>query len=146
MQNTIDTLIKDALKAKNPIALEGYRAVKSKMMLELTKGDPKIENNQALFLACIKKELKERVEENSFQKDSTSHVFVKNSTIISELEQHLPKQLGEFEQDALIAEAIEKTGATGPQFMGKVMGQLKDYKDKMDMARASKIIKDKLSS
>ena len=115
-------------------------------MLELTKGDPKIENNQALFLACIKKELKERVEENSFQKDVTSHVFVKNNQIIAELEQHLPKQMSESEQDGRIAEAIQKTGATGPQDMGKVMGQLKDYKDTMDMARASRIIKERLSA
>ena len=38
---------------------------------------------------------------------------------------YLPAQLSDAELDALIAEAIASTGATGPADMGKVMGVLK---------------------
>ena len=43
---------------------------------------------------------------------------------IAILSAYLPKQLGDAEVDALVAEAIAATGAASPKEMGKVMGWL----------------------
>lgn len=41
------------------------------------------------------------------------------------IDSYLPEQLGEDAIAAMVDEAIERTGATGPQDMGKVIGQVR---------------------
>ncbi len=49
----------------------------------------------------------------------------KEEAEIETLQAYLPEPLTEEELDELIAEAIDSTGAAGPQDMGRVMGVLK---------------------
>ncbi len=49
----------------------------------------------------------------------------KEEAEIEALQAYLPEPLSDAELDELIAEAIDSTGATGPQDMGRVMGVLK---------------------
>ena len=60
---------------------------------------------------------------------------------------YLPAQLSEDEVRQLVKDAIAKTGAAGPQDLGKVMGALvPQTKGKADGALVSKIVKEVLSS
>ncbi|MEI8222981.1 MAG: GatB/YqeY domain-containing protein [Actinomycetes bacterium] len=55
---------------------------------------------------------------------------------------YLPKQFSDEELNALIADAVAKSGATGPQDMGKVMGILKpQIAGKADGGKVSAAVK-----
>ena len=63
------------------------------------------------------------------------------------IEGFLPKQLDETEMKAAIDGVMADVGATGIKDMGKVMGVLKDkYAGQMDFAKASGLVKEKLTS
>ena len=62
------------------------------------------------------------------------------------IREFLPKQLSDKEMDAAIAETIAAEGATSVRDMGKVMAALKArYSGQMDFAKASALVKAKLS-
>lgn len=62
------------------------------------------------------------------------------------IEGYLPEQMSEDEVAAVIDEIIAATGASGPNDMGKVMGQLKGkLQGKADMGAASALVKQKLT-
>ena len=64
---------------------------------------------------------------------------------IAIIEHYLPEQLSTEEIAAIIDEVIAATGASGPQDMGKVMGQLKGkLAGRADMGGASALVKQKL--
>ena len=64
---------------------------------------------------------------------------------IAIIEHYLPEQLSTEEIAAIIDEVIAATGASGPQDMGKVMGQLKGkLAGRADMGAASALVKQKL--
>ena len=69
-----------------------------------------------------------------------------NMTEIKVLEKYLPKGLEAAQVDALIAAAIQETGATSKKDMGKVIGALKKRPEAalIDFAAVSKAVQAKL--
>ena len=62
------------------------------------------------------------------------------------IDEYLPEQMSDEEVLAAIDEIIAATGASGPQDMGKVMGQLKGkLQGRADMGKASALVKQKLT-
>ena len=61
------------------------------------------------------------------------------------LSKYKPVQLGEDEITAKVKEAIEQSGASSMQEMGKIMAILKTLSGSADMGLVSKIVKDELS-
>ena len=61
------------------------------------------------------------------------------------LSKYKPAQLSEEEVAVKVNEAIEQSGASSMQDMGKVMGQLKSLAGSADMVLISKLVKEKLS-
>lgn len=60
---------------------------------------------------------------------------------------YLPAQLSDEELSAMVAEAIEATGAEGPRQMGQVMGVLKEQvAGRADGKRVSTAVKEQLAS
>jgi len=60
---------------------------------------------------------------------------------------YLPAQLSDEELDAMVAEAIESTGAEGPKQMGQVMGALKEkVAGRADGRRVSTAVKEQLAA
>jgi uncharacterized protein YqeY len=60
---------------------------------------------------------------------------------------YLPAQLSDEELNAMVAEAIEATGAESPKQMGQVMGVLKEkVAGRADGKRVSTAVKDQLAS
>lgn len=66
---------------------------------------------------------------------------------IGVIEEYLPEQMSEADVMAAIDDIITTIGASGPQDMGKVMGQLTGkLAGRADMGMASALVKQKLTS
>ena len=78
--------------------------------------------------------------------DGREDLVAKTQAEIDVLMPYLPAQLSEDEIRVLVKEAVEKTGASTPKDMGKVMGVLKGaLAGKADMSKVSALIKAQLS-
>lgn len=115
--------IKTAMRAKDTIALEALRAIKSEILLAQTSTGAKEEISEADEIRILQKLIKMR-------KDSASIFTTQNRPDLAEpelaqiaiIEKFLPAQLSETEVEAIIAKIISETGASGIASMGKVMG------------------------
>jgi uncharacterized protein YqeY len=75
--------------------------------------------------AVLAREVKTRRESiEAFRKGEREDLAAKEEAEIAILAAFLPEQLTEAEIEALVAEAVNATGASGPRDMGKVMGWL----------------------
>ncbi len=137
----LEAKVKEAMKAKDPVALNAYRSLKAKAMVKLNEaghgGKPLTEEE---FAALVKREVRERQESNEFLKPGNA-TFEENARIVAILEALLPKTLGGAELEVLIQKAIADAGAQGPKDMGKVMAALKKSGQPIDMGAASARVK-----
>jgi uncharacterized protein YqeY len=115
--------MKNAMRAKDTIALEALRAIKSELLLAQTSSGSKEEITEAEEIKILQKLVKMR-------KDSASIFTAQNRPDLAEpelaqiaiIEKFLPAQLSEAEVEVVIAKIIAETGASGIASMGKVMG------------------------
>ena len=115
--------MKNAMRAKDTVALEALRAIKSELLLAQTSSGSKEEITEADEIKILQKLVKMR-------KDSASIFTSQNRPDLAEpelaqiaiIEKFLPAQLSEAEVEAVIAKIIAETGALGIASMGKVMG------------------------
>lgn len=137
----LEAKVKEAMKAKDPVALNAYRSLKAKVMVKLNEaahgGKPLTEEE---FGSLVKREVRERQESNEFLKPGDT-AYQENARIISLLEALLPKVLAGAELEALIQRVIAESGAQGPKDMGKVMAGLKKSGQPIDMGAASARVK-----
>lgn len=114
--------LKEAMKAKNTIALEALRAVKSELLLAKTSGSGE-ELTEAQQIALLQKLIKQRKEAaEQFKANGREELEQKELAQAEVILQFLPKQLSAEELEAVIKEIIAEVGATSPKDMGKVMG------------------------
>ncbi|MBS7333668.1 MAG: GatB/YqeY domain-containing protein [Weeksellaceae bacterium] len=114
--------LKEAMKAKNTIALEALRAVKSELLLAKTSGSNE-ELTEAQQIALLQKLIKQRKEAaEQFKANGRVELEEKELAQAEVILQFLPKQLTPEELEAVIKEIIAEVGATSPKDMGKVMG------------------------
>ena len=115
--------MKTAMKAKDTIALEALRAIKSAIIMSKT------EVGAAEGLSADQ-EIKMLQRLVKMRKDSAEIFTAQNRPDLAEpelaqiavIEKFLPAQLSEAEVEAIIAKIIAETGASGIASMGKVMG------------------------
>ena len=115
--------MKNAMRAKDTIALEALRAIKSEILLAQTATGSKEEITESDEIKILQKLVKMR-------KDSATIFTTQNRPDLAEpelaqiavIEKFLPTQLSEAEVEAIIAKIIAETGASGIASMGKVMG------------------------
>jgi uncharacterized protein YqeY len=110
--------------------------------------DERIELDDAQVTAVLDKMAKQRRESlEQYQSAGREDLAEQESFELDVLKTYLPEQLGEAEVDAMIAEAIQATGAGSMKDMGKVMGQLKPkLQGRADMAAVSAKIKARLTA
>lgn len=142
----IDDLIKESMKAKNAPMLTGFRAVKTKILLEKTSATPTKLSDEQIFSAAVAKEIKEREEANSYFKDHKHPDFIDNTIIVEGLKKFLPQKLSATEQLSMIKKIITDTHTKSLADIGKVMGKLAEHKDYLDMKMAHSQIKEILGS
>ena len=135
--------IKEAMKAKDKIALDTLRNIK-KVLLEAKTapgaGDTVSDETAIKLIQKLVKQGKESAELYSSQ--NRPELAQEELAQVAVMEKYLPRQMSEEEVTAALKEIISSVGASGPQDMGKVMGALKTkYAGQMDMGSASGIIK-----
>ena len=142
LQQEVMTKLKEAMKAKDKVALEALRAIKSAILLAQTSGDAK-ELTEADEIKLVQKLVKQR-------KDSAALYSEQNRADLAEpelaqvavLDQFLPEQIGEEELKQIISGIILKVGASSMKDMGKVMGMAsKQLAGKADGKAISNVVK-----
>ena len=146
LQAKIMEQLKVAMKAKDTVALQSLRAVKSEILLAQTKsGDPDFTEDDEIKL--LQKLVKQR-------KDSASLYIEQSRQDLADPElaeaaiiaQFLPTQMSAEDLQSFISELISKVGATGMKDMGRVMGMAsKELAGKADGKAISTIVKELLS-
>ncbi|KAA2215907.1 GatB/YqeY domain-containing protein [Maribacter flavus] len=147
LQAKVMEQMKVAMKAKDTVALESLRAIKSALLLESTSGSGK-ELSEEDEIKLLQKLVKQR-------KDSAAIFVEQGRQDLAEPElaqaavivQFLPEQLTEEEIEKVVVQTIDATGASGMKDMGKVMGIVsKELAGQADGKTISAIVKQILSS
>ena len=108
--------------------------------------DNKEEVDDSKALQIINKMIKQRNDSISqFKNGGRNDLAEKEEKEVDILSKYKPAQLSDEEITSKVKEAIEQSGATSMQDMGKVMGVLKALSGSADMGLISKIVKDQLS-
>jgi uncharacterized protein YqeY len=115
--------IKTAMRAKDTIALEALRAIKSEILLAQTASGSKEEISEDEEIKLLQKLVKTRKDSAKiFTEQNRLDLAEPELAQIAVIEKFLPAQLSEAEVEAIIAKIIAETGASGIASMGKVMG------------------------
>jgi len=115
--------MKEAMKAKDSVALEALRAIKSAIILAKTEAgaaDGLTEADEIKMLQRLVKMRKDSYE--IFTAQNRPDLAEPELAQIAVIEKFLPAQLSEAEVEAIVAKIIAETGASGIASMGKVMG------------------------
>ncbi len=140
--------LKESMLAKNAEKTSVLRMLISSITYyEIQKGGAGYEANDEDVLTVIQKEAKQRKDSiTEYQKANRQDLVDKETSELAMLQEYLPKQLNEEEIKAMVKDAIQKTGASSIQELGKVMGTLVPLtKGKADGAIVSRIVKEELS-
>ena len=120
--NIMDEL-KTAMRAKDTVALEALRAIKSELLLAQTANGSKEEISEEEEVKLLQRLVKTRKESaRIFTEQNRLDLAEPELAQIAVIEKFLPAQLSEAEVELVIAKIIAETGASGIASMGKVMG------------------------
>jgi len=147
LQIAVMTALKEAMKAKNSVALESLRAVKSAILLAQTESGSKEALSEAQELKLLQKLVKQRKDSAAiFTEQGRADLAASEIAQVAVIEQFLPAQLSEDKVAAVITDIIVKTGAQGMKDMGKVMGMASAaLVGKADGKTISTLVKSQLS-
>lgn len=139
--------MKVAMKAKDTVALESLRAIKSALLLESTSGSGK-ELSEEDEIKLLQKLVKQRKDSAAiFVEQGRQDLAEPELAQAAVIEQFLPEQLTEEEIEKVVVQTIDATGASSMKDMGKVMGIVsKELAGQADGKTISAIVKQKLSS
>ena len=145
LKQRIQDDVKAAMRAKDKARLGTLRLITA--AIKQREVDERIELDDTQVLAILDKMVKQRRDSISqYEQAGRSELAQQESAEIAVIQEYLPKGLSEAEIMDLIEQAIQTTGATGMQDMGKIMGQLKpQMQGRADMAQVSKLVKQKLT-
>tara|TARA_R100000789_G_scaffold7659_1_gene11922 strand:+ start:188 stop:640 length:453 start_codon:yes stop_codon:yes gene_type:complete len=147
LQEQIMTEMKAAMKAKDSLKLEALRAVKSAILLANTQGTDSKALTEEEELKLLQKLVKQRKDSAVIYKEQGRPDLAEPELAQAKvIEEFLPAQLSKEEIEVKVDEIISKTGASGMQDMGKVMGLAsKELAGKADGKTISTVVKRKLS-
>ncbi|WOC39514.1 GatB/YqeY domain-containing protein [Polaribacter sp. HL-MS24] len=123
LQKQIMDEMKVAMKAKNTIALQALRAVKSAFLLARTETGAAEDLTEEQEMKIIQKQVKQRKDSAAiFIEQGRQDLAEPELKEIAVLEQFLPEALSEEKIEVAVKAAITQVGAAGMKDMGKVMG------------------------
>ena len=145
LQKQVMEQIKAAMKSKDKVALESLRALKSAFLLANTSGGG-VELSEGDEIKIVQKLVKQRKDSAAiFDEQGRSDLSEPEKAQAKVLEQFLPAQMSEEELKSVIAEIVERTGASSMKDMGKVMGMAsKQLAGKADGKAISMAVKELL--
>jgi uncharacterized protein YqeY len=123
LQKQVMDKMKEAMKAKDKVALQALRSVKSAFLLAKTETGVQEELTEEQESKIIQKQVKQRKDSAAiFIKQNREDLAAPELAEIAVLEQFLPEALSEEKIEEVVIATIEKLGASGMKDMGKVMG------------------------
>ena len=125
LQKQVMDKMKEAMKAKDTVALQALRAVKSAFLLAKTETGVQEELTEEQEIKIIQKQVKQRKDSAAiFTKQGREDLAAPELAEVAILEQFMPEALSEEEVEKVVIATIEKVGANGMKDMGKVMGMV----------------------
>lgn len=145
-QAVIKAAMKDAMKSREKERLATIRLIQAEF--KRVEVDERIELGEDRVLAILDKMVKQRRDSlTQYQEAGRDELAAQEAAEIAIIQEFLPAQLSEDELDVMIAEAVDRTDASGMQAMGQVMGQLKPkLQGRADMGAVSQKVKARLTA
>ena len=123
LEQQIQQDLKEAMKAKDAVALSANRAIKGEILLFKTAEGGAKEVTDGDILKMIQKLVKQRKEAaEQFVAGNRQDLADNELAEAAVLEKYLPKQLSPEEVREKVREIVAQVGATSIRDMGKVMG------------------------
>ena len=143
----INDEIKNAMRAKDTMALESLRAVKSAILLAQTETGAKEELASDEEIKLLQRLVKQRKDSaNIYNEQGRPDLAEPEMSQAAIIERFLPAQLSESEVEAIVSKIIADNNASGMASMGKVMGLASaELAGKADGKTISSIVKKLLS-
>lgn len=147
LQTKVMEALKEAMKAKDTVALESLRAIKSAILLARTEAGASEELSEADELKLLQKLVKQRKDSAAlYTQQGRNDLAEPELAQMAVIEKFLPAQLSEAEVEEALKSIIAQVGAASPKDMGKVMGvATKQLAGKADGKLISDIVKKLLS-
>jgi uncharacterized protein YqeY len=134
-----------AVKARDAVSATALRTADAS--IQRSSMDLSKPIDDALVVGSLRKGVKNLADAKvEFEKGGRTDLAAANEAEIRILEKYLPKGIDGARLDALIAEAIQESGALSRKDMGKVIGALKKRPEAplIDFSAASKLVQAKL--
>jgi uncharacterized protein len=146
LKQRIQDDVKAAMKAKDKPRLATLRLITAE--IKQREVDSRAELDESQVLAILDKMIKQRRDSaTQYEEAGRAELAEQENQEIAVIETYLPAALSEDEITGMIAEALQTTGASGMQDMGKVMGLLKPkMQGRADIGQVSALVKQKLTS
>lgn len=147
LQKEVMNKMKEAMKAKDTIALAALRSLKSAFLLAKTESGAVQDLTEEQEIKIVQKQVKQRKDSASIFLEQKREDLAKPELAESKiLEQFLPEALSEKEIEKVVLLAIKSIGAEGMKDMGKVIGLVsKQIGAQADGKTISTIVRNKLS-
>jgi uncharacterized protein len=112
----------DAIRSRDQLRADTLRMVLTSVTTEEVAGTEARELSDDEVLKVVAKEAKKRREASSAYTDAgRAELAAREDAELAVIDAYLPAQLGDEEIEALVAEAVAETGATGMPQLGLVM-------------------------
>lgn len=147
LQQQVMEEIKTAMKAKDKVALESLRAIKSALLLMQTETGSAAEISEEEEIQLVQKLVKQRRDSAAiFIEQGRNDLAEPELAQVAVIEKFLPEQLSEEEIEKVVLQTIASVGADGMKDMGKVMSIVsKELAGQADGKTISMIVKKKLA-
>ena len=144
LKEQITNDMKNAMRSKETERLNAIRLLLAAMKQK--EVDERIELTDTHIIAIIEKMIKQRKDSITQYQAAKREDLVAGETFELELLQtYMPAQLSDDEISAAVQKAVQTSGASGPQDMGKVIALLKaELAGKADMEKVSGLVKSAL--
>ncbi|HZE87575.1 MAG TPA: GatB/YqeY domain-containing protein [Methylomirabilota bacterium] len=140
--------LKQSMLAKDEMKTSVLRMVISAIgYAEIQKGGAGYEASEEDVMNVIQKEAKQHRDSiEQFRNANRPELAEKEEKELALLQKYLPEQMGEDEVRKLVAEAVQKSGVSSVDEMGKVMNALMpQVKGKADGGMVSKLVREALA-
>jgi len=136
LRDRLNDEMKDAMRAGDKVRLGAIRML-SAALLEREKDGRGVAITEADETAIVQKQAKQRRDSiTQFRDNGRDDLAVKEEAELAIIEAYLPAQLSDEEIAGVVAGIMAGVDATGPQAMGRVMGEaMKALKGQADGAR-----------
>jgi uncharacterized protein YqeY len=124
LESKIMDEMKNAMKAKDTVALEALRAIKSGIILAKTESGASDVLAEEDEIKLLQKLVKQRKDSAAIYKEQNRPDLAEPELAqVAVIEKFLPSQLSEAEVEAEVSKIIAEGGFSGMASMGQVMGK-----------------------